>query len=249
MRLPKCEARQRGRRARQNGEVPEPEPADRALATAHRDWDERWRDERQRDMWQAPDSRVRDVVGELRRRHVRDVLDLGCGIGRHALYLAAEGFNVTGTDASPAGIEEAQSTAERRGLEVSLQVQDFLDLSLPDQSFDYVLAWNVAYHGDRNVAAVVLDGVRRVLRPGGLYQATMLSKRNAAYGVGQEVAPDTYVDPDDQGDKGHPHFYLRLAHPSRTPPRLRGPRSRRRGATSGGLALALAHGTTLGRRL
>lgn len=188
------------------GAVSTPEP-DRTLATAHRDWDERWRDQQQRAGWQEPDRRVRDVVVELRRRSVRDVLDLGCGIGRHALYLAAQGFNVTATDASPAGIEEARSTAGGRGLEVSFLVEDFLDLSVPDESFDYVLAWNVAYHGDRNVAAGVLDGVRRVLRPGGLFQSTMLSKRNAAYGVGQEVAPDTYVDPNDPGDKRHPHFY------------------------------------------
>lgn len=182
-------------------------PGDRELATAHRDWDQRWRDPKQREGWQDPDSRVREVVGELRRRSARDVLDLGCGVGRHALYLAGEGFNVTGTDASPAGIAEAQGAARRAGLAVSFRVENFLDLSFPDHSFDYVLAWNVVYHGDGNVAARVLDGVRRILRPGGLFQSTMLSKRNTAYGVGEEVARDTYVDPGDPGDKGHPHFY------------------------------------------
>jgi tellurite methyltransferase len=150
---------------------------------------------------------VSAVVAELRRRSARDVLDLGCGVGRHALYLASQGFNTFGTDASPAGIEEARAAARRHGLRASFQVENFLDLSFPDQSFDFVLAWNVVYHGDEEIARTALDGVRRVLRPGGLLQSTMLSKRNTAYGVGEEVAPDTYVDPGDPGDKGHPHFY------------------------------------------
>ncbi|MEO1155184.1 MAG: class I SAM-dependent methyltransferase, partial [Pseudomonadota bacterium] len=48
--------------------------------------------------------------------------------------------------------------------------------------------------------------IRRVLRPGGLYQGTMLSKRNAKFGVGQEVAPDTFLK-GDANEEPHPHFY------------------------------------------
>jgi tellurite methyltransferase len=143
----------------------------------------------------------------LRRRSARSVLDLGCGVGRHALFLAAEGFDVIGTDASPAGIEAARTAARRAGLGAVFRVEHFLDLRFLDESFDYVVAWNVLYHGDGEVVRNALDGVRRVLRPGGLFQSTMLSKRNAACGVGWEVARDTYVDSSDAGDKGHPHFY------------------------------------------
>jgi hypothetical protein len=53
-----------------------------------------------------------------------------------------------------------------------------------------------------------------VLKPGGSYQGTMLSKRNVKYGKGEEVAPNTFVDaaidPDDS-DKIHPHFYCKAA--------------------------------------
>ena len=53
-----------------------------------------------------------------------------------------------------------------------------------------------------------------MLKPGGIFQGTMLSKRNASYGVGAEVAPNTFVDagidPDDT-DKVHPHFYCNAA--------------------------------------
>jgi hypothetical protein len=47
----------------------------------------------------------------------------------------------------------------------------------------------------------------RVLRPGGLLQITMLSKRNALYGKGAAVAPDTFVADTDDEEKRHPHYY------------------------------------------
>jgi len=72
---------------------------------------------------------------------------------------------------------------------------------------DYVLAWNVVYHGDEDVLAAVLAEIVRVLRPGGVYQSTMISKRNSAYGRGTRVARNTFVQPDAADDKGHPHVF------------------------------------------
>nr|WP_298689631.1 class I SAM-dependent methyltransferase [uncultured Dongia sp.] len=85
-----------------------------------------------------------------------------------------------------------------------------LALPLPDASCDYVLAWNVIYHGDRDVVRQCLDEIRRVLKPGGIYQGTMLSKRNGRYGKGEEVAPNTFVI-HEESDKAHAHFYCNAA--------------------------------------
>jgi SAM-dependent methyltransferase len=74
-------------------------------------------------------------------------------------------------------------------------------------SFDYVLSFNVIYHGGPDVVASAVAEVRRVLRSGGIFQGTLLSKRNAGFGVGIEVAPGTFVDASAGGDKAHPHFY------------------------------------------
>ena len=85
-----------------------------------------------------------------------------------------------------------------------------LALPVPDESCDYVLAWNVIYHGDRDVVRQCLGEIRRVLKPGGIYQGTMLSKRNGRFGKGKEVAPNTFVI-HDESDKAHPHFYCDAA--------------------------------------
>lgn len=80
------------------------------------------------------------------------------------------------------------------------------ELPYADGSFDYVLAFNVIYHGEPGVVRRSIDEIRRVLVPGGLYQGTMLSKRNAKFGVGEEVAPDTFLK-GDTNETAHPHFY------------------------------------------
>jgi SAM-dependent methyltransferase len=89
---------------------------------------------------------------------------------------------------------------------VRLAAASFVELPWRDAAFDYVLAWNVIYHGDRDAVQRAVDEIARVLRPGGLYQGTMLSSRHSRYGQGREVGPGTFVR-DGDGDKKHPHFY------------------------------------------
>src|SRR3546814_2143005 len=67
------------------------------------------------------------------------------------------------------------------------------DLPYADASFDYVLSFNVIYHGDAGVVGRAVAEIYRVLKPGGLFHGTLLSKRNRNYGLGREIAPDTFV--------------------------------------------------------
>jgi tellurite methyltransferase len=180
-------------------------------ATAHQDWDRRWSDSQQHAGWQHPEPLIQASVPLLRARRLHRVLDLGCGIGRHAHFLAGEGFRCSGVDASPAGIAHAREQAAAVGLSIDYQLGEFHDVPFADHSLDCVIAWNVIYHGDSRVVRRVLDEIRRVLVPGGIYLGTMLSKRNVMYGRGQEVSTDTFVIHDATSDKAHPHFYCDTA--------------------------------------
>lgn len=177
-----------------------------ATATAHREWDRRWTDDQHRALWSQPQPEVAGLMPWLETRGVRRVLDLGCGIGRHALALAAAGFEVTAIDASDAGVAFTGDMATEKGLALSIHRGLMTDLPFAAAGFDYVLAWNVVYHGDETVVARTLDEIRRVLTGGGIFQGTFLSKRNANFGKGTRVAADTFVI-DEPGDKVHPHFY------------------------------------------
>ncbi len=178
------------------------------FSTAYQDWDRRWADESERSDWREPEPAVVELLTRLWARQASHVLDVGTGIGRHALFLAREGFFVSALDASPTGVEVARKQAKAAGMAIHFRIGPFVPFPYPDAAFDFVLAWNVLYHGDGRTARAAFAEVSRVLRPSGLFLATMLSKRNAYFGRGQEIRPDTFVIEGDEGDKSHPHFYV-----------------------------------------
>ena len=82
-------------------------------------------------------------------------------------------------------------------------VADAHRIPLRDQSVDGVHCGAVFEHfQDPQEAAAELF---RVMKPGALYQGTMLPTRNINYGKGRAVAPGTFVV--DGSERGHPHFY------------------------------------------
>lgn len=179
-----------------------------ATATAHRAWSERWQTDAGRADWLDIDPEVDAAIPLLKERGVKRVLDLGCGVGRHALALAVAGFEVQAFDGSAEGLAFTREAAGKHGLSIRTREGMMTDLPYDDASFDYVLAFNVIYHGDETVVRRTIAEISRVLTAKGLYQGTMLSKRNGKYGKGVEVAPNTFTikDPSDS-DKSHPHFY------------------------------------------
>lgn len=179
--------------------------------TAYRAWNDQWQSEEERSRWLQPDPDVAAAVPLLQARGARSVLDLGCGVGRHACFLADAGFAVQAMDASTAGLDHAARQARELGLDVTFRDGLMTELPYPDASFDYLLSFNVIYHGDGGVVARAVSEIHRVLKPGGLFHGTLLSKRNAKYGLGKEIAPNTFVIGGAEGDKGHPHFYCNAA--------------------------------------
>jgi 2-polyprenyl-3-methyl-5-hydroxy-6-metoxy-1,4-benzoquinol methylase len=127
-------------------------------------------------------------------------------VGRHATLLAQAGFQVHAVDASPAAVEYLSRQADELGLVVHTHTAEMTNIPLETEAFDYLLAWNVIYHGDLAVVTRVLSEILRLLKPGALFQGTMLSKRNAEISAGRRIAKDTYVN-SDCFEKRHPHFY------------------------------------------
>jgi SAM-dependent methyltransferase len=180
-------------------------------ATAFEAWDRRWLSETGRADWLEPEPEVRNVLALLHERSARNVLDLGCGVGRHSIFLSLQGFAVSATDASAAALDYTGKQARLAGTPVGLQYAEMTSLPFEDAHFDYVLAWNVIYHGNPGVVEAAIREIRRVLKPGGILQATMLSKRDSYFGIGEEIAPDTFVLSCEDEEKSHAHYYCDLA--------------------------------------
>jgi SAM-dependent methyltransferase len=188
---------------------------------AYRHWDEQWRRTEGISAWAEPDPDVITLGRGVLAAGGRRCLDVGCGIGRHALALAGLGYEAHAVDRSEAGLARVDAEAGRRGLTVATRMSDMTSLPYPDETFDLVIAWNVIYHGTGDDAGRAASEITRVLRPGGRYLSTMLSKHNVQYGKGERIAPDVFVQYDGPEDKSHPHLYTDMTDVLRLHPGLR----------------------------
>jgi SAM-dependent methyltransferase len=74
-------------------------------------------------------------------------IDLGCGTGNYAIYLASEGFEVTGVDISPTAIRIARKNAEKRAVRCDFVAADVLgDLAQVEGTFDFAYDWGLLHH-------------------------------------------------------------------------------------------------------
>jgi len=93
-------------------------------------------------------------------------IDLACGAGRNALYLAEQGWAVTAVDGSERAIELVQQRSVTRGLAVHTRVTDLTapDFTMAPDAFDLIL---IAYYLQRDLFAKV----KAAARPGGVVVA------------------------------------------------------------------------------
>lgn len=128
-------------------------------------WDVDYRDGH-RPLWDAgrPSSELKRVVEDGTIRACR-VVELGCGSGTDAIYLASQGFNVTAIDIAPTALSQAQEKAHKAGVQVRWLVVDVL--APPDLGpFDFIYDRG-CYHEvrEQNLAAY-LETVCRFSHPG-----------------------------------------------------------------------------------
>jgi SAM-dependent methyltransferase len=131
-------------------------------------WNERY--EKGDTPWETgqPSSELQRVLTEVPIRPCR-ALELGCGTGANALWLAAEGFDVTALDLSPRAIEQARQRADDAGVRIRFLAADLLhppaELAGP---FDFFFDRG-CYHAVRRVdVAAYLETLRRLTHPGTL---------------------------------------------------------------------------------
>ncbi len=137
-----------------------------AESEVHEAWESVYRDRDPR-LRAFNDAMMARFVPHFRAGPDGPILDAGCGVGDHALRLAAHGFETIGIDISAHVLEQARTTAERLGLaeDVRFMQGGLEELALPDESVAGIHCRGVLMHIPEWEAA--LAELCRVLKPGG----------------------------------------------------------------------------------
>lgn len=125
---------------------------------------------------QATQSEAEFVIEAMGLSPGAQVLDIGCGYGRHAMELAARGFHVVGLDLSTPLLVRGGEEAMRRGLEINFVRGDMRELDF-DAQFDgaYCLFSTFGYFDDETNKKTV-SNIARALKPGGRVMIEILNR-------------------------------------------------------------------------
>jgi SAM-dependent methyltransferase len=155
------------------------------------DWDRRYAEPEL--LWSASPNRL--LVAETGDIPPGRALDLACGEGRNALWLAELGWRVTAVDFSGVAIEKARARASREGLDVDFLCADLLDYEPAPGAYDLVLVLYLQLVAEERRR--VLSRAAAALAPGGTFLLVGHDTSNLTEGVGGPSDPRVLYTPDD----------------------------------------------------
>ena len=161
-----------------------------------------------------PQADMPKVVRLFKKNKVKRILDLGCGTGRHVVYLAKKGFDVYGLDESKTGIKIAKEWLKKENLTAGFKLANHYDvLPYKDNFFDAIVSTQALHHGRTKEVEKVISEVCRVLKAGGMIFITVTKKlskqelENSPFPIPKSklIEKNVYV-PLEGHEKGLPHF-------------------------------------------
>jgi SAM-dependent methyltransferase len=137
-------------------------------------------------VWSAGPNRL--LAENLTGATPGSALDLACGEGRNALWLAEQGWQVSASDFSDVAIEKARQIADRRGLSVDWAVADISEDAIPERAYDLVCV--LYLHTDSKERSRWLGKAIDAVKPGGIFLYIGHDPSNIEHGVGGPQHPD-----------------------------------------------------------
>ncbi len=150
----------------------------------------------------------------LEKKGVRKILDIGCGMGLHSIYLAGRGFDVVGIDISKEAIKQAMRLSKERKVKAVFKIGSMYKLPFGAKKFDAVVSLRVINHGTRAQIKSAIKEIYRVLKKGGIGFITVIKILGRKKVIGQTklnglpvkiIEPYTYI-PLEGKEKGIVHF-------------------------------------------
>lgn len=111
-------------------------------------------------------------------------IELGCGAGNYAVYLASRGFEVTGVDISKTAIEIARRNALEKQVNCDFVVADVLgELSEIKGTFSFAFDWELLHHICPENRDQYVQNVRKLLDNKGKYLSVCFSEKDPGFGA------------------------------------------------------------------
>ena len=172
----------------------------------HKAWN--W-DKADRDSWKEPAQIAYYLAARWKRKGYSRLFDLGCGLGRHSLFFAQQGFTVDAFDLSSSVLEPLRTEAADKKLNITVRSGDMISLPYKDDSFDCLLAYHVISHTDTAGIKKILSEIKRTVKSGGELYVTLCSKNAWSYKeAGFPVLDEnTVIKVEDGPENGIPHFF------------------------------------------
>jgi len=142
-------------------------------------------------VWTAQPNRF--LVEEVEGLAPGRALDVACGEGRNAVWLAERGWQVTGVDFSRVGLEKAGRLADRRGVRARWVAADLLGYEPEPEAFDLVLVLYLQVPEDHR--RLILRRAAGAVAPGGLFLLVAHDSRNLLEGYGGPQDPAVLYTP------------------------------------------------------
>lgn len=155
------------------------------------DWDRKYASAEL--LWGKRPNRV--LVAEASELPPGRALDLACGEGRNAVWLAEHGWDVLGVDFSEVAIAKARTRAIATGVDVEFRCADLLDLVPESGAYDLVIVFFLQLPASERT--VVLGRAATALAPGGTLLALGHDVTNLTDGVGGPSDPSVLYTPDE----------------------------------------------------
>ena len=159
--------------------------------------------------WKIPSIESYYLLNRWENLGFKSFLDLGCGLGRHTVLFASNGFDTYGFDISSDGLNKTKEWLDSLGLNANLVEGDMLSLPYADELFDSILCRNVISHQDTCGVKKIIGELKRVLKPGGECYLTLGSK--STWGFKQTSWPlldeNTRLRMEEGPEYEIPHFY------------------------------------------
>lgn len=158
-----------------------------------------------------PHEGVVSIVPELKCEHAHRILDLGCGAGRHVIYLAKKGFFVVGLDASTEALRISEERLRKKGIQNCCLVEsNMIKLPFPDGHFDAVVSISTIFHNLLAGIKKTVSEIRRVTKPDGLVFVTISSTTDfskSEFAKGKKLEKNTWARTSGK-HPGVPHHFF-----------------------------------------